>query len=51
MKGFNIQVIPHQHHDQHLIIYYQELLDFLCDMFPYLEDLIEQFDETWENKE
>ena len=34
-----------------LVTYYEELVDFLCDMIPNLEDVIEQFDETWENKE
>ena len=30
--------------------YYERLIDFLIDMIPNLEDVIEQFDEIEENK-
>ena len=37
-----------QYDYKELVIYYEALLDFLHDMIPNLEDVIEQFDETWE---
>lgn len=46
-----MRVIPHNDDLESLVEYYEALLDYLDDVIPNLEYVIDQFDETWENKE
>ena len=45
MKEFNLRVIPHNDDLEALVEYYEDLIGFLEDHVPCLDDLIESFDE------